>query len=126
MSQQALLKRIVEAPDEAGVPSMLTGSLASSLQGEPRATHDIDVVVDISPADVGRVTRALSGPHIYLDEWAARLDVAAAPATIRTQALAGSAGASRRSARGSHGREGLHLDRVGAAARGAEPTAPAP
>jgi hypothetical protein len=68
MSQQALLKRIVEALDEAGVPYMLTGSLASSLQGEPRATHDIDLVVDVSAADVGRVTRALSGPHIYLDE----------------------------------------------------------
>jgi hypothetical protein len=70
VSQQALLKRIVEALDEAGVRYMVTGSLASSLQGEPRATHDIDLVVDISPADAGRVTRALSGPHIYLDEHA--------------------------------------------------------
>ena len=68
MSQQALLKRIVEALDEAGIPYMLTGSLASSLQGEPRTTHDIDLVVDIAPADVARVSQALSGPHIYLDE----------------------------------------------------------
>jgi hypothetical protein len=67
VSQQDLLKRIVEALGEAGIPYMLTGSLASSLQGEPRTTHDIDLVVDISPADVGLVTRALSGPHIYLD-----------------------------------------------------------
>jgi hypothetical protein len=70
VSQRARLKRIVEALDEAGVPYMLTGSLTSSLQGEPRATHGIDLVVDISPADVGRVTRALSAPHIYLDEYA--------------------------------------------------------
>ena len=68
MSQQALLKRIVGALDGAGVCYMLTGSLASSLQGEPRATHDIDLVIDISPADVARVTEALSAPEVYLDE----------------------------------------------------------
>ena len=68
MSQQALLTRIVEALEGAGIPYMLTGSLASSLQGEPRATHDIDVVIDIAPSDVVRVTEALSAPHIYLDE----------------------------------------------------------
>ncbi len=67
MSQQALLKRIVEALDGAGIPYMLTGSLVSSLQGEPRATHDIDLVVDIATGDVARVTQALSAPQVYLD-----------------------------------------------------------
>ena len=47
---------------------MLTGSLVSSVQGEPRATHDIGLVIDISPADVARVTEALSAPDVYLDE----------------------------------------------------------
>ena len=70
MSQQALLTRIVEALDGAGIPYMLTGSLASSLQGEPRATHDIDLVIDIAPGDVTRVTRALSAPEVCLDEQA--------------------------------------------------------
>jgi hypothetical protein len=70
VSQQALLKRIVEALDGAGIPYMLTGSLVSSLQGEPRATHDIDLVVDISLADVARMTLALSAPGVYLDEHA--------------------------------------------------------
>ena len=68
MSQQALLKRIVEALDGAGIPYMLTGSLVSSLQGEPRATHDIDVVVDVSPATVAGVVAALADPGLYLDE----------------------------------------------------------
>jgi hypothetical protein len=68
VSQQALLKRIVRALDGAGVPYMLTGSLVSSLQGEPRATHDIDLVIDISPTDVARVTEALSAPEVYFDE----------------------------------------------------------
>jgi len=70
LSQRALLKRIVEALDDTGIPFMLTGSLASSLQGEPRATHDIDLVIDITPGDVARVTRALSAPEVYLDEHA--------------------------------------------------------
>ena len=47
---------------------MLSGSLASSLQGEPRATHDIDLVVDIRAADVSRIVAVLSGPTVYLDE----------------------------------------------------------
>ena len=68
MSQQALLTRIVEALDDAGFPYMLTGSLASSLQGEPRSTYDIDFVIDIAPDDVARVTWALSAPEVYLDE----------------------------------------------------------
>jgi hypothetical protein len=66
--EQSLLKRVVEALDKAGVGYLLSGSLASSLQGEPRATHDIDLVVDMRPADVGRVVGALAGPGIYLDE----------------------------------------------------------
>lgn len=70
MSQQALLTRIVEALDGAGIPYMLTGSLASSLQGEPRASHDIDLVIDIAPDDAARVTQALSAPAVYLDEHA--------------------------------------------------------
>ena len=72
MSQQALLKRIVEALDGAAVPYMLTGSLVSSVQGEPRATHDIDLVIDIAPGDVARVVLALSAPDTYLDEHAVR------------------------------------------------------
>jgi len=70
VSQQALLTRIVQALDGAGIPYMLTGSLVSSLQGEPRATHDIDLVIDIAASDVARVVRALSAPHVYLDEQA--------------------------------------------------------
>jgi hypothetical protein len=53
MSQPELLKGVVTRLDEAGIEYMLTGSIVSSLQGEPRATHDIDIViaVRIDPAD---------------------------------------------------------------------------
>ena len=48
MSQQALLRRTVEALGAAEIPYMLTDSLASNLQGEPRATHVIDLVIEIA------------------------------------------------------------------------------
>ena len=39
------LRRVTAALDMTGVPYMLTGSVASSMYGVPRATNDIDVVV---------------------------------------------------------------------------------
>ncbi|MBD3672180.1 MAG: hypothetical protein HUJ26_01525 [Planctomycetaceae bacterium] len=42
MSQSELLKVVVETLQKLEVPYMITGSLASSAQGEPRSTHDID------------------------------------------------------------------------------------
>jgi hypothetical protein len=68
MSQQALLRRIVEALGAADVPYMLTGSLASSLQGEPRATHDIDLVIEIDDSQVPRLLRTLGAPDLYVEE----------------------------------------------------------
>ena len=44
MSQQGLLKLVVEVLNRLGIDYMVSGSVVSSLQGEPRATHDIDVV----------------------------------------------------------------------------------
>ena len=67
MSQQALLTRIVEALGVADIAYMLTGSLASSLQGEPRATHDVDLVIEIGEPDVPRLLQALAAPDLYLE-----------------------------------------------------------
>ncbi len=47
MSQQELLRKVIQALDQVGIQYMITGSLASSLQGEPRSTHDIDMVIAI-------------------------------------------------------------------------------
>lgn len=52
MSQQELLKKVIQALDQAGIQYMITGSLASSLQGEPRSTHDIDMVIAIEESKV--------------------------------------------------------------------------
>jgi hypothetical protein len=70
VSQQALLARIVHALDGAGVPYMLTGSLASSLQGVPRASHDVDLVIDALPVHARLIVAALAEPRLYVDEQA--------------------------------------------------------
>ncbi|CAN5432251.1 hypothetical protein BH24GEM3_BH24GEM3_10500 [soil metagenome] len=50
---------------------MITGSIASSLQGEPRATHDIDLVVSIDASAIDALRAAFPPPRFYLDERAA-------------------------------------------------------
>jgi hypothetical protein len=45
MSQQELLKKALGALNAYGVPYMLTGSIVSSIQGEPRLSHDIDIII---------------------------------------------------------------------------------
>jgi hypothetical protein len=70
VSQQALLARLVEALEKAGIPYMVSGSVVSSFQGEPRATHDIDIVIDMPSQNAWRLVDALSAPDLYLDEGA--------------------------------------------------------
>ena len=67
MSQQELLKKVVRVLEQAGVQYMLTGSVVSSLQGEPRATHDIDVVVAIHASQAMELVKAFPSPGFYLD-----------------------------------------------------------
>lgn len=72
MSQQELLTKVVEVLEGAGIPYMITGSVASSLQGEPRSTHDIDIIVMIEPSSVKALMEAFPPPDYYLD--AARIN----------------------------------------------------
>jgi hypothetical protein len=51
---------------------MITGSVASSLQGEPRATHDIDLVVEISAGQVDGLLNAFPAPDFYVNPEAVR------------------------------------------------------
>ena len=75
MSQQELLKLVAARLEAAGIEYMVSGSIASSLQGEPRSTHDIDIViaVRISAVDAAaRLKAAFPEPDFYLDEAAVR------------------------------------------------------
>jgi hypothetical protein len=75
VSQPELLKLVGQRLAAAGIDYMVSGAIASSLQGEPRTTHDIDIVVAVSApaADAAACLKALfSEPEFYLDEDAAR------------------------------------------------------
>ena len=81
MSQPELLKLVARRLVEIGIDFMVTGSVASSLQGEPRSTHDIDIVVAVRSTAVeiaGRLKRAFPEPDFYLDEDAVREAIASA------------------------------------------------
>jgi len=68
MSQQELLKRLIQALDRAEIQYMITGSVASSLQGEPRSTHDIDMIIAIQKSKAHQLVEAFPSPDFYLDE----------------------------------------------------------
>lgn len=55
---------------------MVTGSVASSLLGEPRATHDIDIVVALRSAAVDDIVEAFPEPDFFVSADAAREAVA--------------------------------------------------
>ena len=68
MPQQELLKKVIQTLDQAEIEYMITGSVVSSLQGEPRSTHDIDIVVAIQKSKAHRLVGFFSFPDFYLDE----------------------------------------------------------
>ena len=51
--------------DHAGFAYMLTGSLAMNFYAVPRMTRDIDIVVELSVADIDRVVQSFS-PDYYV------------------------------------------------------------
>jgi hypothetical protein len=72
MSQQQLLEKVVPVLTGLGIEYMITGSIASSMQGEPRSTHDIDLVVQIPSNAIGPLLDAFPMPDFLLQEEAIR------------------------------------------------------
>jgi hypothetical protein len=64
---EAFLTRVVSALEQAGIPYMLVGSFASSHHGAPRATQDIDIVVDPTFDSLDRFLELLKCDDVYLD-----------------------------------------------------------
>jgi predicted nucleotidyltransferase len=67
MTLAVFLQRVIQILDEAGVPYMLTGSLASAYYAVPRATQDIDLVVETEAPGVERLVRGLREAGCYVD-----------------------------------------------------------
>ena len=64
----AALFPILNACQKLNLRYRIGGSLASSLYGEPRATNDVDVVIDLTPEDAAPFVRELNSEYvIYAD-----------------------------------------------------------
>jgi len=61
-----VLKSVTAQLDKAGIPYMVTGSMAGNFYAVPRMTRDIDLVIELSERDVDRVTR-LFRQEYYID-----------------------------------------------------------
>jgi hypothetical protein len=70
MSQPELVTHVARILDSLSIEFMLTGSWASSVQGESRLTHDIDLLVDLRAIDNPRLVEAFPPPRFYVSELA--------------------------------------------------------
>ncbi len=71
MSAAELLRTVVGALDAAGIPFMLTGSMAAALHGVSRATMDLDLVIAPTAGQLRALVASLAGTHLYVSEDAA-------------------------------------------------------
>jgi hypothetical protein len=76
VEQDELLRHVVDILEEQGITYLLVGSLASGVYGEPRLTHDIDVVVDLRTDQIARLCDAFPAADYYVSQQAAREAVA--------------------------------------------------
>jgi len=67
-----LLAAVITRLDAAGVPYMVTGSLVSSYHGEPRATRDVDIVIDPTVDGLERFVDAMIAADFHVDRHVAR------------------------------------------------------
>lgn len=67
-----LLASVIGLLERSGIPYMVTGSLASSYHGEPRATRDADIVIDPSREALDGLTAGLLEAGFYVDRDVAR------------------------------------------------------
>jgi nucleotidyltransferase AbiEii toxin of type IV toxin-antitoxin system len=71
MSNAGVLNRITSAMDQAGIAYMLTGSFASAFYGSPRASQDIDFVIEADADQLHALARLFPADQYYFDLQAA-------------------------------------------------------
>lgn len=67
-SELEVLRDVAQRLEGAGIPYMLTGSVAMSYYAEPRMTRDLDLVVELGAGDVHRVIELFSADFYVSDE----------------------------------------------------------
>ena len=72
MEQAELLKYAIEVLECQDLTYMIVGSFASIAFGEPRLTHDIDIVILLAGEQVEKLCSAFPDPEFYVSLTAAR------------------------------------------------------
>lgn len=65
---EKLLEDITRVLDSINIPYLLTGSLAYNIYALPRATRDIDLIVEIQAKDIKTFLQAIAGSYYYSEE----------------------------------------------------------
>ena len=65
--EEEALAAVVALLEELGVQYMVTGSVAASFHGRPRATHDTDIVIDPTREQLDELVRCLLEANFYVD-----------------------------------------------------------
>jgi len=65
MPEHDLFKIFIIRLNRLNVPYMITGSVAGIMYGEPRLTHDIDLVIELQSADVEKFCNAFPLDEFY-------------------------------------------------------------
>lgn len=68
MLQPKLLKKVLAILEDSAIEYMVTGSIVSSIQGEPRTTHDIDILVNIADSSIQTIVSTFRPPDYYVSE----------------------------------------------------------
>lgn len=69
--QLEFVKLVVSRLESAGIPYMMTGSMAMSIYTVPRMTRDVDFVIECTPGDASRIAELFMG-DCYVDESSVR------------------------------------------------------
>ncbi len=56
---------VIKRLDENEIPYMVVGSVAAMLYGEPRMTHDMDLVIDVRAADANKLESLFPFEEFY-------------------------------------------------------------
>jgi hypothetical protein len=70
--EEHALRLVIDVLERLGVPYMVTGSVATSYHGHPRATHDADIVFDPTANQLEMLIAELDRAGFYVDMDGAR------------------------------------------------------
>ncbi len=65
MQEHELFYIFVDRLEKLNIRYMITGSVASMLYGEPRMTHDIDLIIELEAGDLEAFTHAFPSDAFY-------------------------------------------------------------